>query len=256
MSLPGPYTAAQQQRQPSNSRSHSKPPHYPRPNSAGPRLWGKVGGGGTATHRSSSVGAANTTATTITGALERASLQQTQYGFGPKHVVPGCPPPEKRGAGSARGSAASSPLMGPSSTRTSPITTSGGANGVPHQGEAYERKKQRAKAARVKLNESIERLSIAIHLAGTQSKQRRTQWQALPVASNNSNADTNRQASLGLLQECMQVAESAKKWDRPSFVGAAASLIQGYVNYRFDIFDSHIALSLTLFSLSLLFSAV
>lgn len=226
MSLPGPYTTVQQQ----NNKNHHRSTHHyqSRPSSAGPRLGGRNSNEGTLPNNNSEV-----TAGSITGALERASQQKTQYGFGAKHVVPSVPlPPTKRGGSVGRSSTCSSPLI--SSTRTSPIPSSGvmmlgnnhGGVGVGNQGEAYERKKQRAKAARVKLNESIERLSIAIHLAGTQSKQRLTQWQSLP-ASTDSDNNTNRQASLGLLQECTEIAESAKKWDRPSFVGAAASLIQG-----------------------------
>ena len=78
--------------------------------------------------------------------------------------------------------------------------------------EAYERKKQRAKDARVKLNEAIEELSIAIQLAGTQSEQRAA------VFSDDEKVRAH-------LQEGVNVAQSAKKWDRPGFVGSAAKLI-------------------------------
>jgi len=153
------------------------------------------------------------TSDTTTGALQRASQQRTQYGFGPKHVVPSVPaPPRATGSKKQRGNrraASTSPNDGASSP-TDSLT----------QGQAYERKKQRAKVARVKLNESIERLSIAINLAGTQSKQRQLQWQSLPSSQ-------NREQSLDIMDECMHIAENAKKWDRPSFVGAAASLVQG-----------------------------
>jgi hypothetical protein len=88
------------------------------------------------------------------------------------------------------------------------------------QGDAYERKKQRAKDARVKLNESIERLSVAIALAGTQSRERRQQWQDVVDSP-------FHETFLHILNDCVECAESAKKWDRPSFVGSAASLIQG-----------------------------
>ena len=84
-----------------------------------------------------------------------------------------------------------------------------------NSGAAYERKKQRAKDARVKLNESIERLAIAINLAGSQSKQRKVHAKDLE----------NR--TVDAMKDCVDTAESAKKWDRPSFVGAAATLIQG-----------------------------
>ncbi|MEM1010413.1 MAG: F-box protein, partial [Myxococcota bacterium] len=65
----------------------------------------------------------------------------------------------------------------------------------------------------MKLNEAIEKLSIAISLAGTQSSQRLQHF-------------TNSQ-TVAILKECVVTAETAKKWERPSFVGSAATLIQG-----------------------------
>jgi len=121
-------------------------------------------------------------------ALQHASQQKTQYGFGTNHVVPSVPNPPKQEKRNAR-SAKSSPT---------------------HNGDAYERKKQRAKDARVKLNESIDRLNVSIHLAGSQSKSR-LQYSTTAAP---------------MMQECMEIAEGAKKWDRPAFVGSAATLIQ------------------------------
>lgn len=78
---------------------------------------------------------------------------------------------------------------------------------------AYERKKQRAKDARVRLNESIDRLSMAMTIAGTASEQRNVMpWKC---------HDTARS-----LARCTAIADQAKKWDRPSFVGSAAAMIQ------------------------------
>jgi len=98
-------------------------------------------------------------------------------------------------------------------------------------GAAYERKKQRAKNARIKLNESIDRLAIAISLAGTQSKERASQleqWSASTAAAGGATATTTTiKTSIGIIRECVTTAEDAKKWDRPSFVGSAATLIQG-----------------------------
>ena len=78
---------------------------------------------------------------------------------------------------------------------------------------AYERKKQRAKDARVRLNESIERLQIAMQLAGTQSEKRARQW-------------TTDDAMGRAFGDCATTAQEAKKWDRPSFVGTAATIIE------------------------------
>jgi len=85
---------------------------------------------------------------------------------------------------------------------------------------AYERKKQRAKDARIKLNESIDRLAIAVSLAGSQSRHRIDQLE-------NQIINTEfRQKSIQVNKEGIDLAEEAKKWDRPSFVGTAASVIQ------------------------------
>ena len=138
-------------------------------------------------------------------AINRTFEQKSQYGFGSNHVVPSVPaPPQQRRTFPLPRQVPSPPMSG---------------KDLGH-GDAYERKKQRAKDARVKLNESIERLSVAIALAGTQSRERRQQWQDIPDSPMH---DTCMQ----IMNDCIDCAESAKKWDRPSFVGSAASLIQG-----------------------------
>ena len=123
-----------------------------------------------------------------------------------------------------------------------------------NKGAAYERKKQRARTARIKLNESIDRMAIAISLAGTQSKVRAEQWEARQqeqlvqqeqqhqpsadsaaaatsttstTTTNNKNNNASSTAVARIIRDCVETAEGAKKWDRPSFVGSAASLIQG-----------------------------
>lgn len=169
--------------------------------------------------------------------IHRASDQKARYGFGSNHVVPSIPnpPPSQRpsgvptGAGSTSSSTArvvmqkrsgcddgKTPTPVPSSMNSS--SSNNKDNGAP--GDAYERKKQRAKDARIKLNESIERLSVAIALAGTQSRERRQQWQELPDSP-------HQETSMQIMADCIDTADSAKKWDRPAFVGSAASLIQG-----------------------------
>ena len=110
-----------------------------------------------------------------------------------------------------------------------PDDSGSNTNGNINSGEAYERKKHRAKVARVRLNESIEQLSIAIHVAGTQSKDRADQWQGVI-----------RPSGLGAssvpmcLTEASQTADAAKKWDRPTFVGHAAKIIE-YLNSQCDL---------------------
>ena len=160
-------------------------------------------------------------------ATKHAHRLHSQYGFGVKHVVPSVPaPPMGPAAKRHKNSGPNRPTLPPpvATTRlpkstktkgTSPIPTDDGSTTA-----AYERKKQRAKDARVKLNESIDRLSIAMSLAGTQSKHRTQQWRQLPLAE-------NRAEGLQITKDCVETAESAQKWDRPSFVGIAAKLIHG-----------------------------
>lgn len=80
---------------------------------------------------------------------------------------------------------------------------------------AYERKKQRAKDGRVRLNDAIEKLSISISVAGSQSKRR------AELTSMRWHSSTNK-----IVDECVKTCEAAKKWDRPSFIDTAATLIR------------------------------
>jgi hypothetical protein len=101
-------------------------------------------------------------------------------------------------------------------------------------GTSYERKKQRAKDARVKLNESIERLSVAINVAGTQSKERMKTQRGLanPIKRGGTTAPpkglggTVINGVLSIMEQVSRTSDDAKKWDRPSFVGTAASVVQ------------------------------
>jgi hypothetical protein len=172
--------------------------------------------------------------------IERASKQKSQYGFGPKHVVPSVPASlEELAASKARKESHQPQRPIRESTVDSPTDYSASNQQAPqmNSGPAYERKKQKAKDARVRLNESIDKLSIAISFAGTQSKQRLDQWNALSSSSSwarvlgggddNAGDDTRDPDRVRyVVQECVQYAEGAKKWDRPSFVGSAALLIQ------------------------------
>jgi len=94
---------------------------------------------------------------------------------------------------------------------------------------AYERKKQRAKDGRIKLNTAIEKLSVAMNLAGSQSQKRSSL-----VQSHESQCDTKQgeimdrivdPQTLRSIMECAEISSTAKKWDRPSFVDTAAALI-------------------------------
>ena len=142
-----------------------------------------------------------------------AAKQKSQYGFGGNHKVPSVPAPPPV------------PKKAKYSHTTAPSTVSrtDSSSPPPNGDVAYERKKQRAKDARKLLNESIERLAIAISLAGSQSKQRAVALQS----SQSGSGSQGRATILHTMEECVSQADGAKKWDRPSFVGTAASLIQG-----------------------------
>jgi hypothetical protein len=176
-----------------------------------------------------------------------AASRKSQYGFGNNHIVPSVPAPppnqvplpklistsaqpcntngeENAAVGVNRSISTISPMASKNTHRQSSIPSSVSESVLPpiYSGHAYERKKQKAKDARIKLNDSIDKLSISVSLAGSQSVERINQLQ-------NDITDTNvayRQRSIESNQECLRLAEQAKKWDRPSFVGTAASLIQ------------------------------
>lgn len=131
------------------------------------------------------------------GAMMNASNKKSQYGFGSKHVVPAVPRVDK--IDQTRNDAPTKkpineeylvkknqslpiipnlnpslpppilPNLNPSQPYPtdfsvhSPDSPRNGRNG-----EAYERKKARAKNARVMLNDSIDRLGVAMNLAGSQ----------------------------------------------------------------------------------------
>ena len=157
--------------------------------------------------------------TTRRGAVTAATSQKSQYGFGENHMIPSvpAPPPMPRNSNSVE----SNSRLSNSGLPSVPDLDHG--HSPPNTGAAYERKKQRAKDARVKLNESIERLAIAISLAGSQSKQRG----AMIAGQLGPSPHPDRPRTLRAIEDCIRESESAKKWDRPSFVGTAAALIQG-----------------------------
>eukprot|EP00536_Pseudo-nitzschia_multiseries_P002110 jgi/Psemu1/294703/fgenesh1_pm.28_\ len=181
-------------------------------------------------------------------AVSRASVlaatnRKSQYGFGGNHTVLSVPaPPSVRSVAkpttdrkpkqitttpkkdvTVRPPSPATNYQIPSSGSPSPATPNGRHPILPivnNTGSAYERKKQKAKDARVKLNEAIERCSVAVSLAGSQSRSRIEQLQ------NVIRMTEFRQKSIQVNEEGIKLAENAKKWDRPSFVGTAASVIQ------------------------------
>lgn len=189
--------------------------------------------------------------TTSRASVLAAANRQSQYGFGGNHTVPSVPapppismvsrpktinPPTSRDKALRNGIATSATTSKSNKlTTTKPhnmpdlptLTTTGSHSDSNdpdhniHSRTAYERKKQRAKDARVKLNEAIERLSVAMSLAGSESKLRISQLQ-----SSESSFTEGRAKSIQVNEDCIRLAEQAKKWDRPSFVDTAASLIQ------------------------------
>jgi hypothetical protein len=186
--------------------------------------------------------------------IQHAAKQKAQYGFGGNHVVPSIPRPPlsknqkascAKRSSSCKSAALSSAGIYSTSTVAMSNTSASSSDSRQHGQQrppsptfsttesqasnqvgakvAYERKKQRAKDARVRLNDSIDRLGIAINLAGSQSSQRIQQFQP----ADPSNSSSRQTAVLQIMQDCVQTADTAKKWDRPSFVGSAALLVQG-----------------------------
>jgi len=224
-----------------------------------------------------------------TPSLLEATKKRSQFGFGSKHSVPSVPPPptakNTKSASNqlyssttttkaASTAAASTSTNTKTSIAATPASTSSAAaalalskkkfnaSSLPppminkpmmkftnHDGPSYERKKQRAKDARVKLNESIERLSVALDLAGKQSKQRAqtyTYWLTQEEKTIKQEVDEERlgggkgegegkrgqlevtsgiTSTVTIMEETAQTADSAKKWERPSFVGSAATMV-------------------------------
>ena len=187
------------------------------------------------THRPTSTGMSKLPPASA-GVLRDLSTKKTNYGFGPNHVVPSVPESNTRRRSRKRPPPVITtnnsnntfvPLSPPYASGTGsthhhdhtmedPDTDRGSPT---NPGDAYERKKQRAKDARVKLNESIDRMHISIRLALTQSQQRLQQTQQTMTPA--------QKEKIGpLLHQTIRIAETAKKWDRPSFVGSAAALLQ------------------------------
>ena len=157
-----------------------------------------------------------------------AAKKRAQYGF-PNRTVPSIPQPPHKNTSRKRAvkekavRKKGSPLIN-STMNSSSLSI--------NEGPSYERKKQRAKDARVKLNEALERMSIAINMAGTQSKQRaqlHSQWGSRLEISPQSRLreSAGNHSTIKVMEDVVKAAESAKKWDRPSFVSTAATMIQG-----------------------------
>jgi hypothetical protein len=173
--------------------------------------------------------------------LLEATKKRSQFGFGGNHKVPSIPhPPQPKGTGIGTGIGtgpvkmlpmihSAAPGKKPAESLTSPMVV---------EVASYERKKQRAKDARVKLNDSIDRLSVAINVAGLQAKERmKTQRGSLNPAKGVGSSAVSKGVGgagpgimvngvLSIMEQVSTTADSAKKWDRPSFVGTAANMVQ------------------------------
>ena len=198
--------------------------------------------------------------------ITNATVQRSKFGFGGDHKVPSVPGPPPNSVKAAI------PSKAPSIISTAPPRSPSFANAAsvaaaaakpqhpssafplykplcPQRGNnppcqslpnnvgsvvAYERKKLRAKDARVQLNEAIDKLAVAIDLAGSQSKERFNYVVKITNCSNphvtapdvRSTTPTPPPHPLArLMDETIQQASTAKKWDRPSFVGLSATII-------------------------------
>ena len=158
---------------------------------------------------------------------KNATTSANQFGFGRNHFVPSVPKPPTIAKNLPPHSGSKVHGNGErknSLSDQSNISNVGQKNGLEVHStasipvnEAYERKKQRAKDGRVKLNESIDHLSIAMGLASTQSLKRSRAIAALGFSG---------RSTLESMGNCIKIAEGAKKWERPSFIGAAAKMIE------------------------------
>ena len=168
-----------------------------------------------------------------------AANRKSTYGFGGSHTVPSVPAPPSIRSITQQASRLKNvhpldkfPQQQLSNKKTNKIklpstiprkSSTSRANAKSSNTDAdasYERKKQKAKDSRIKLNESIDRLAIAVSLAGSQSSHRINQLQHQIITTE------FRQKSIQVNKEGVEFADKAKKWDRPSFVGTAASVIQ------------------------------
>ena len=168
------------------------------------------------------------------GSIAYATAQRSQFGFGGNHKVPSVPaPPPVRNAPPAG-------LMGKPPygmvPRAPPHMLPPLPKAMPKDAGstiAYERKKQRAKDARMRLNDAIEELAVAIDLAGAQSKERFNYLRKSGKLSGGSAgtivgsnpAVFNKIHLANLMNNTIKEASSAKKWDRPSFVSLSASML-------------------------------
>ena len=198
----------------------------------------------------------NVTALSASPSLIEATKTRSQLGFGGNHVVPSIPPPpfvkgiKRKAELELTKKSASTSLTSLTSTskKGAELCKLASSNAkVALAGPSYEKKKQRAKDARVSLNKSIDSLSIAINMSGMQSKQYATLFQAYlatpPLMTSEKGkanvegkkapkchsltAEENWQNSLTeTMNDVVQTADSSKKWDRPSFVRTAAQMVQ------------------------------
>ena len=147
-----------------------------------------------------------------------ATQKRNQFGFGGNHVVPSVPhPPPTRSMPTLPSSGAPLKTTAYRAKQSRPKIAAPVppiVKELPVNKAAYERKKQRAKDSRIRLNEAIEKLSLSISVAGIESDRRKT-----------TNPDF-QDFTLKTMENCVKTSKDAKKWDRPSFIDTAATLIQ------------------------------
>lgn len=200
--------------------------------------------------------------------ITHATVQRSKFGFGQQHKVPSVPglPPKSTRKGMAPASSLR-PLLPPRPQTSANADSVAGKPPEPHPSSAfplykplpplrhnnpqspslpdnvgsvekYERKKQRAKDARIRLNEAIDELAVAIDLAGSQSKERlnyvvkitdcgSNKLDAVPssAAGRVTAPISTHHLQVKFFDDTIQQASTAKKWDRPSFIGLSATII-------------------------------
>eukprot|EP00978_Attheya_sp_CCMP212_P002425 scaffold4945_cov61-Attheya_sp.AAC.2 len=170
--------------------------------------------------------AAHRKANSANSSILDATKRRSQLGFGGNHAVPSVPGPPP----AFRSQPPSRPRKGAKAIAAALAAARAAAAAAPppsNSGAAYERKKQRAKDSRIKLNEGIERMGIAMNLTGIQSKQRQKLIKSSARLQQHPKVAGFLPSTLQIMEDCTKCAESAKKWDRPSFINSAATIIEG-----------------------------
>ena len=167
-----------------------------------------------------------------------ATKKRNQFGFGGNHTVSSVPQPpnqnklpKKRSAPKFMNSKLNTKYPTPTfpSKMKSSVILPSIPQHIPVNKAAYERKKQRAKDSRVRLNAAIEKLSLSINVAGIQSDRRMKMNKKFQASTTS------------VMEKCVKTSKDAKKWDRPSFIDTAATLIQ-LLNEQCEVLEKEVHL--------------